>query len=133
MNQESKIRLKGTIISIDKGRASVRVEKPAECEECGACLTGMDNVIKMPARAELKAGDNVWLTIECSVIAKISFLLYFIPAVCAVIGFVAGYFTAGDTGGFAGAVLMLIIGYFVIKKTAGDRYSHTTGIEKIKE
>ena len=72
-----------------------------KCEECGICPESDKKEITAAQARE-------W--------TKISFLLYLLPAICVIVGFVAGYLLGGNFGGLAGAMCFLSAGFVIIKK-----------------
>ncbi|MFC2061787.1 SoxR reducing system RseC family protein [Elusimicrobiota bacterium] len=130
MKQNSKLIISGMVTGRANGSVTVKVYPPAECRDCGVCLEGKENIIRIITDKEFNKSDRVLIDISCSFILKTSFLLYFLPAVFTLLGFVAGYQWLGNMGGFAGALILLLLGYSGIKLYALKRYKPVIGIEK---
>jgi len=131
MNQENKLTVNGVIVKTYNGKVDVQISRPVACEGCGRCLSEKENIIKLDTRQSFQEGDNVAVEILCAVLTKISFYLYFIPAVSAMTGFLIGYLWKGNLGGFLGALFFLIISYLLIKKYTKEKYKHIIKINKI--
>ncbi|MFH1416342.1 MAG: SoxR reducing system RseC family protein [Elusimicrobiota bacterium] len=122
MKLEEKLRIKGVVTGISDAGVDVKLLESPECEGCDSCSRNRTKYLNLPVEERFKEGDKVVLEVPCHTILKLSFLLYFLPAVFAFCGFLAGYMLKGNMGGFAGAVLMLAAGYMLIKKiTRGCR------------
>lgn len=133
MNQKNKLKVKGTVVKVFNGQVEVKISKSVECKGCGVCLTGSEKILRLPAQQNLHEGDTVLLEIPCTMISKLSFLLYFIPAVFLITGFFTGYVLKGNLGGFCGALVLLGLSYTLIKKYSNRKYNHIIDIKKWKD
>jgi positive regulator of sigma E activity len=131
MKQENKLKVKAVVTKVYDGKIDVEVSRHSACEKCGSCLGAKEKILRLPTNLEVHEGDTVYLEICCSIITKVSFLLYFLPAVSAITGFIAGYLWKGNLGGFAGAVILIAINYLIIKKVSDKKYKHTIQVSKI--
>ncbi|MFW6134038.1 MAG: SoxR reducing system RseC family protein [Elusimicrobiota bacterium] len=133
MKTENKLKAKGTVLKFSQGSVQIKIFRPVECEGCGACLGAKENILRLPTKREFKPGEEVWLILSCASLTSISLLLYFLPAVFALAGFIGGYFWLGDIGGLLGAVLFLIMSYIGVKKYSSSKDQHIIEIEKKEE
>lgn len=129
MKQESQLKIRGVVLKRVNGDVEIEISKPVECTDCGTCFSGTEKTVRIPTSQTLHPGDGVWLLISCSAISGISFLLYFLPAVFTLMGFIAGYLWKGDLGGFVGALIFVAAGYLSIRKYSQNKYKHSINIE----
>lgn len=82
----------GTVVAGDSSIAAVAVRRQASCEKCGACEFGSRPGVEILARNEVGAqvGDLVVIELESHAVLTASAIVYAIPLVLMVIGFLAG-------------------------------------------
>lgn len=131
MNRDNKVRVIGKVVSNYDGIVSLNVKKTAECEDCNICFRSDKKIIRVPYAGNLKKDQEVFLTIPCWMILKLSFLFYLLPAIFAMFGFSIGYALRGNLGGFFGAVIFIMLGYRAVKVFVKDRYKNIVVIDKI--
>ena len=107
--------MKGRVLSTAAGLAEIEVLRPPECEECGGCPESGKSTLSLSGSEPLNPGDTVLLSVRCGVLTGIAAILYLMPAVAALAGFIAGYSFQGNPGGLAGALIALAACYALIK------------------
>lgn len=110
-----KITVKGKVTTVTGNEVSIKILNPERCEECGLCLNN-DKNITVPTKDGLKEEDEVSVEFDCTLMRRIVFWLYFVPALFLMGGFIGGYLWQGNRGGFAGGIISLAIGYIGVKK-----------------
>ena len=118
----NRLRVEGVISKILDGEVEIKVFKPFECGSCDSCQGIDGKVVRLPVKKKFNEGDTVFLEIPSNMIPKLTFLLYFIPAVSVIMGFLTGYLWKGNTGGFLGSAIFMIVSFLLIKKYSGNRY-----------
>ncbi len=129
MRKKSRVTVSGRVISFSDGFAEVKPELPEKCSGCGGCSTSGRSPLSIKTGLELSEGDRVTLSVECGILLRAAFYMYFFPAMLAMAGFYGGYLIGGDGGGFAGASLFLVFGYILIRKTALKKHRRPVRIE----
>ncbi|MBN2406816.1 MAG: SoxR reducing system RseC family protein [Elusimicrobia bacterium] len=114
--------VRAEVVKICGGFMYLRLEAPPECGDCGRCRTGESKTVSLPHKEGVSTGDILLLDVPCSDIIKISVLLYLVPSLCALAGFIGGYLVLEEPGGLAGSVLSLAACYLVIRLISEGRY-----------
>ncbi|MGM0442157.1 MAG: SoxR reducing system RseC family protein [Elusimicrobiota bacterium] len=110
-----KITVKGKVTGTTGGKVNIKILNPDRCEDCGICLDS-DKKLTVSAENGLKEEDRVSVEFDCTLMRRIIFWLYFVPALFLIGGFTVGYLWKGNRGGFAGGVIFLALGYIGVKK-----------------
>ena len=111
--------MKGKIIKLENGIASVELERTNACKGCGLCLAGKDSktmVIEVKALLETKIGDFVNLKINRKMKAEAQLWLLAIPMlVFILIACISHFlFKFNDSASFISSVLALVLTYLLI-------------------
>jgi sigma-E factor negative regulatory protein RseC len=95
----------GVVEKVKNNLAFVRIEKSAKCEGCKACAFGGKRQLTLPCVTEVPcaANDRVLLRMPEGSFAGASLLLFLVPLVCLLIGFMIG--------AALGELYMLLIGF----------------------
>ncbi|MFV0504363.1 MAG: SoxR reducing system RseC family protein [Lachnospirales bacterium] len=127
----------GEIIKINKEEAVVKLRRVEACAKCKACLAGMegkDMLLTATNSCKGSIGDKVIIELEPKPMLKATFILYGIPLITMVLGFlVASVITSNEIIIFLTGVLVLIITYLFIKLTdkKRDKKEYIPTIKKI--
>ncbi len=113
----------GKVIELKENIAKVSMQRHEACKDCHACDMGKSQEMILTAKAlcEVKIGDNVEVHLENKDFLKATSIMYGIPLITLVIGFISGYYLGeyiglnGDIIGFALGIIFLSITYFWIK------------------
>ena len=109
---------KGIVVSASTGVAKIRLSKSDECEKCGICSSGKnDEFSYLDAKYdfEISKGDKVLIIINPGFVLKYSFLLYILPLISAVAGYVIFYAALKKEGaGILASVVFLVISFVLI-------------------
>lgn len=90
----------GIVVEVMGPMAKVVVKRHSSCENCGACGIGAKAEISLTLKNHIgaKVGDRVVIEMHSKALFKAAFLVYTIPLVALVAGFVLGQ-TIGTYGG----------------------------------
>jgi sigma-E factor negative regulatory protein RseC len=104
----------GTILSVQDGMATIRVETPSACAGCGSrgACGGKDTMVRLPVAATLHAGDRVTLSMAESALTRGALRAYLLPALAVLLGAVL-LAPFGDAAAAGGALVGLGFGLFV--------------------
>ena len=116
----------GKIVSIERGSATVTVERTAACPRCAAgkgCGAGLLSggktsalfEVPLSAASSFREGDEVRLTLEPSHLLRATLLVYGLPLAGIVLMLMAGWFISGpltDAEAIAYAIAGLAAGFF---------------------
>ncbi|MEA3506961.1 MAG: SoxR reducing system RseC family protein [Elusimicrobiota bacterium] len=122
MSSKEKVKVKGRVSEVSGSGIKVEIDRPGECGDCSLCAGPGGNVITLPNRPGFQEGENVFVVIPCSAFSGISFLIYFIPSLFLLAGFVWGYLAGGNLTAVAGGIAGLVISYGAVKIITGKRY-----------
>jgi sigma-E factor negative regulatory protein RseC len=114
----------------------VEISLPASeaCGRCGAChpVSGNQVCIEAVGIPGAKTGDAVEFEISAGGVVATSFVVYLLPVVFLLVGYMLGAVLArllammsGETGGIAGALLLFAFSFWVIHRY--DRYVRRRG------
>ena len=116
------------VVSVDKMRVDVEVLAPATCSGCSARSAcgqrllsklhpGRENFLRIPNAFEgLKPGDAVQLSVNESVLLRLSFLFYMLPLLSLLIlVLLADFLQVGELFSIAFAVVGLTVGFVGLK------------------
>ena len=130
----------GIVLNVRSGKAQVRLERKRECKTCGGCLFSETEGF-MIAEAEdgvgVLPGDAVRVSNRTSA-AKAALLLYLLPLILFVAGFLGGAALAGAWGargtegwGIAAGLAAMALSYYVLFRTQRRSPGKVAGLMKI--
>ena len=124
----------GIIVSNEGQVATVAVRRHASCERCGVCKFGSSSSMLVVASNEIGAqvGDSVIMELKSSTVLAASAIVYAIPLLLMVIGFLVGPRILNflgvqlnqDIAAFVVGLCMLAVGFagvHIYDKRAGAR------------
>jgi len=113
----------------------VSLQASEECGQCGACHRDTEGRVCIEAEAVsgVKTGDAVEIEISTGGVVAASFMVYLLPVVFLIAGYMAGsavtgFISAGisgETGGVAGAFFFLVVSFWVVRRY--DRHVRKRG------
>lgn len=120
----------GTIKEIMDNKAVISMIRKSACSDCHACEMSQDKKeMTMTAINECngKVGDSVMVELVVDRLMFATFILYGVPLITTVIGFVIGFFVfKSEVTSFLLGIFFMLITYFIIKKCEGffnnDKY-----------
>jgi sigma-E factor negative regulatory protein RseC len=82
----------GEVIEVTGNVATIVVKRNASCEKCGVCGIGKkaEIVFQLPNELNAKVGDRVVLQMKSGTLFKAAFLIYTIPLIMLLGGFLLG-------------------------------------------
>ena len=111
------------------GIAVVALRRTQACEHCGRCgaftaSAPEEILVEALNEAQAAVGDTVQLEMPAGTVYRAAFMLYGVPLIFGICGYVIGkWLTATDGGGLLGALALVALSYLVIrywdKKVAG--------------
>jgi sigma-E factor negative regulatory protein RseC len=110
---------KGCVVSVKDDAAVVAMPMSKECESCGACLVageGKEVVLLARNEANAREGDIVEVEIAAGRVVAAAFIIYVIPLILTIVGFVVGNALAhGDPDSRLPIILAVVflVGSFV--------------------
>ncbi len=125
-----KLRVEASVLESSPDEIKVEISPPDECSSCSCCAYSKKRKITVPVKKSISPGERVTLAVDCSNLAGMSFLAYFIPSVFLVMGFILGYFLWGNAGGLAGAILLLAAGSFITGRLSLGKYRSAVQVEQ---
>jgi positive regulator of sigma E activity len=109
---------KGTVLSASGGIAKIRLLKSEECEKCGVCSSGKNDEFSYAEAKydiDISEGDTVLIKINPGFVLKFSFLLYILPLISAVLGYVAVFSIFKKEGaGILASVIFLVLSFVLL-------------------
>jgi sigma-E factor negative regulatory protein RseC len=103
----------------------VSLQASEACGRCGACHPGAEGRVCIEAvgGSGVKTGDAVEIEISTGGVVATSFVVYLLPVVFLIAGYIfgstmAGFFSiriSGETGGIAGALFLLTASFWVVR------------------
>lgn len=124
-----KLIAKGIIENIKDNHARVKFYKDSACASCSACSGetkfGQKISINLKENGNFKMGDEITIEIDDMVLLKLSFIVYILPAVAMILGYIIldfFKFSQGISilGSFGALVLSFVALYFYDKKRVKD-------------
>ena len=102
----------GQVVELSGPLAKVTVKRRSSCESCGACDLGAKPEMNFMLKNEIGArvGDRVLIEMGSKSLFKAAFLVYTIPLIALIIGFVLGQYIAGFQGMGQGSAELIGIG-----------------------
>ena len=111
--------MKGKVIKIENGIATIELERSNACKGCGLCLSVKDSktmVLEVKALAETKTGDFVSLKISRKMKASAQLWLLAVPMLIFVLITFFGHFILklSDTACFISSVTGIVLIYILV-------------------
>ncbi len=109
---------RGKVIKVDGEKIRVSFKRGAGCGSCKACSEGQnENEMEITAYNDCNAklNDIVEVNIETEFLLKATGIMYGIPLITMMIGFLIGNFVS-QLVSFVTGVVFLLITYYIIKK-----------------
>ena len=113
----------------------VSLKASEACGRCGACHPQTEGRVGIEAVAVsgVKTGDAVEIEISTGGVVTASFVVYLLPVVFLIAGYIfgsalAGFFSigiSGETGGITGALFLLAVSFWVVRRY--DRHVRRRG------
>jgi positive regulator of sigma E activity len=111
----------------------VTLQASEACGRCGACHPNTEGSVCIEAVGGfgVKTGDSVEIEISTGGVVKTSFMVYLLPVFSMIAGYVFGAAladfipVAGETGGIAGALFLLAVSFWVVRRY--DRHVRRRG------
>ncbi len=125
-----KLRIEALVLESSPEEIKVEISPPGECSSCNCCAYSKKRKITVPVKESISTGEKVSLTVDCSNLAGMSFIAYFIPSVFLLTGFVSGYLIFGNLGALAGAISLLAAGSFVTGRLSSGKYRSAVQVER---
>lgn len=88
----------GIVLEASESFAKVKVNRHGDCSNCGACPGDSAMVIDAKNKICAKPGQRVLLKIPEFNVIKAAFIVYMLPIIAAVLGFLSGYGISVETG-----------------------------------
>ncbi len=126
------------VISVNNGRANVRIANQENCENCGLCSAGKNKLeVELEDTLGVVPGDRILLEIQSKDLILLTFLIYILPILATLAGyFILFYISAkmeglGILGAFAGFFISFFLVLFLRKKK--KKQFHVRMIEKLNQ
>ena len=126
----------GTVVEVEGRIAKIRLLRQATCNKCGMCGIGQhpEIVVEVPNTIGAGPGDAVRLAVESGNVLRAAVVVYVIPLLVAILGFLIASYLAGPVGlpayretlGIVGAAVGLILSFIWVAsydRRAGDRFT----------
>ncbi len=108
----------GTVVKADKKNIKVRMERKSACGNCNMCgFKQGDMHVDLHCENTVGAnvGDKVEMEIETSTVIISASIVYLIPLVCALVGFLIAYLAGvSELAQFGGLMIGVAVGFFAI-------------------
>ncbi len=90
----------GRILKLDGEFADVEVQRHTACKKCGGCQLGTEkaNIVKAKNTINAKEGQKVYLDLANISVLKAAAIMYIIPLIALVLGFMFSYYGAQQFG-----------------------------------
>lgn len=122
-----------TVIEVDDGWATIRVQRSLACQGCDACGYSTANRM-MVGRARnatgAQVGDCVRIEVPTGQVVLVAATIYLIPLVAMIGGYAAGTFVFSSSGAAATGVAGLVAGLLLVR-TVGGRLSSSRASEPV--
>ncbi len=116
----------GQVISVSGNEVIVRLERTEACAKCRACIAGMSKkemLIKAKNICDANIDDWVNIELQNDSFVKAVLIMYAVPFVFLIVGFLFGYFICSILGlnniqeilGFLMGIVFMVLSYFVIR------------------
>jgi len=125
----------GIVVEVNQDTVVVKMKRSSACSRCGNCKkAGNDQEVLVTAKnnAQAKLHDKVRISMEADAFLQAIGILYGIPLVALLIGFVAGTYVGealnigeySSLTGFGGGIFMAFTGYVAIRLREPKREKH---------
>ncbi|MDA3792202.1 MAG: SoxR reducing system RseC family protein [Elusimicrobia bacterium] len=137
MSSKETVKIRGRITDISHLSIKVTINNASECSDCNICSGPGGRSVTVPYskgfnEKEFNEGENVSVNIPCSLLSGISFLIYFIPALFLLAGFIAGYTAGGNLTAVISALCSLAISYIIVKVITFNRLKNFIDITHVE-
>ncbi|MGB9866457.1 MAG: SoxR reducing system RseC family protein [Bacillota bacterium] len=111
----------GVVREVRDGVAVVALKRTEQCGHCGRCgaftASGPEEIlVEAVNRVQANVGDAVQLEMPAGTVYRAAFMLYGLPLIFGVCGYMFGKLVAGtDGGGLLGALALMVLSYLVIR------------------
>lgn len=104
----------GLVVEVHDKTAVVEMMRHASCSHCGLCTLGAQDKMRIEAENSVGArlNDRVKVAIPSAVILKSAFIVYIVPLVALLIGFVTAKYFLGEKAGVV-VGLLCAVGVFL--------------------
>lgn len=101
----------GRIIKVDGEIAELIIQRHTACEKCGGCNLGTDKVNTIRAKNSIGAqvGEKVYVDMENIGVLKAAAIMYILPLLAMIIGFMFFYYGAEFFGNVEGREIWAIL------------------------
>lgn len=115
---------KGIVQSVENNHATVKFYKDSACASCSACSGdnkfGQTLSLKLEEGTAVRAGQEITIEIDDGILLKLSFIVYILPAVAMILGYLLLHFLKFSEGisilGSFSALVITFIGLFFYDK-----------------
>jgi positive regulator of sigma E activity len=132
MSSKETVKIRGRITDISHLSIKVTINNASECSDCNICSGPGGRSVTVPYSKGFNEGENVSVNIPCSLLSGISFLIYFIPALFLLAGFIAGYAAGGNLTAVISALCSLAISYIIVKVITFNRLKNFIDITHVE-
>lgn len=117
---------KGQIVELNNDLATVKILRKEACSKCGICKNGeSENEMLIEAKnlSQANIGDFVEVSLQTPIFFKALFIMYGIPLVSLILGFIVGYISLKYTSyksyneivSFIVGIVFMLFSYMWIK------------------
>ena len=113
------------VVEVEAEEVRLRYTRHAACKDCGACLVfgkgpGEEEIVLPKNHLEVRKGDRVVVGMPSTSLLKASVLVYLLPLLLFLFGYLVGAKTSAalfdaagaEAGGMVGGTLALVLTYF---------------------
>ncbi|MFI3163551.1 MAG: SoxR reducing system RseC family protein [Bacillota bacterium] len=108
----------GTVVKADKKNIKIRMERKSACGNCNMCgFKQGDMHVDLNCENKLgaKLGDKVEMEMEASTVLISASIVYLVPLICALVGFLIAYLLGvSELAQFGGLMAGVAFGFLVI-------------------
>jgi sigma-E factor negative regulatory protein RseC len=130
----------GRVIEVKDKIALVQIAQSSMCAKCNACQLAGSNTMQTEVENSIgaKAGDNVKIVLEPKSLLKAAFIIYAIPLIFLILGYLLGMGVASiigkpewlETSGVIFGFICFGASYFVIKEI-DKKVARTSGFRPV--
>ena len=106
----------GSVVSVNDDAAVVAMRMSGACKKCGLCMSssdGKDVLLLARNEAGAKIGDSVEIEISSGRVLMAAFVVYLVPVVMTVVGFLVGSAVSGGSEE-SGLPIVLAVVFLVV-------------------
>ena len=106
----------GIVEKIEQNLAIVKIYKNGSCEDCTLCESGgrpNERVLQVKNSGKVNVGDMVEVKIPSQTIIKTSVMIFILPIVALIFGYLGGSYI-GSKLGFDNGIFSILVGIFFI-------------------